>query len=69
MNFEKVGIDEASLIRKMSRIRFFDSLSCNIVFGIFLQNATFQTKISNMGETCKTRNIHRLMGALKEILS
>jgi hypothetical protein len=29
MNFEKVGIDEASLIRKMSRIRFFDSLSCS----------------------------------------
>jgi len=27
MNFERVGIDEASLIRKMSRIRFFDSLS------------------------------------------
>jgi hypothetical protein len=23
--------------------------SCNVVFGIFLQNATFQTKISNMG--------------------
>jgi len=29
MNFERVEIDEASLIRKMSRIRFFDSLSCN----------------------------------------
>jgi hypothetical protein len=29
MNFERVGIDEASLIRKMSRIRFFDSLLSN----------------------------------------
>jgi hypothetical protein len=27
MNFEKGGIDKASLIRKVSRIRFFDTLS------------------------------------------
>jgi len=31
------------------RLDFFDSLSCNVVFGTFLQNATFRMEIRNMG--------------------
>jgi hypothetical protein len=46
MNFERVGIDEASLIRKMSRIRFFDSLSCNPVFAIIPPNRRLQSEIN-----------------------
>jgi hypothetical protein len=47
MNFERVGIDEASLIRKMSRIRFFDSLSCSPQNHIDLIYAMFQMEILN----------------------
>jgi hypothetical protein len=30
------------------RLDFFDSLSCNVVFGIFLMNASFQMQILDL---------------------
>ena len=47
MNFERLGMDEESLIRKVSRIRFFDSLSCNRVLLITLSDRRFQSEINN----------------------
>jgi len=43
--FFKSGAGRYEKIRE----KFPKTSSCNVVFGIFLQNATFQTKISNMG--------------------
>ena len=50
MNFEKVGIDKASLIKKVSRIRFFDSLSLNLVFQFLAFYATFRVIINGTNE-------------------
>jgi hypothetical protein len=36
-------------ITETRRLDFFDSLSCNVVFGIFLRDATFQTQVTNLG--------------------
>jgi len=46
MNFEKGGMNKESLIRKVPRIRFFDSLSSSRDFPKSCLNATFQMVIN-----------------------
>jgi hypothetical protein len=48
MNFEKRGMNRESLIRKVSRTRFFDSLSCNVGCSFLFHNTTLQLEISKV---------------------
>jgi hypothetical protein len=57
----------STIIRKKINIQLSKTKAGSEVTLPFL--FTFQTIISDMGETCKIWNTHCLMGALKEILS
>jgi hypothetical protein len=45
MNFEKVGIDKANLIKRVSRIRFFDSLFLVSFYTMFHEKRKDHEKI------------------------
>jgi len=47
MNFEKGEMNKESLIRKVSKIGFFDSLSCNLHFWNFRKDKRFQVLINS----------------------